>query len=142
MQGSENWPPKMKKTSNLRQVISFDKFQVFKFTREANQSKPLWETQKGGSLFVFGHAKTKKTLEDSGKFSNVPNKRHRRRPRCRKVDQFALCDQEREIEEETRKQRRRANWNKRQQSKIGRVTKVRVLNTQLCSDEWSPVQCV
>ena len=30
--------------------------------------------QKGRSLFVFGNVKKKKTLEDSDKVSNVPNK--------------------------------------------------------------------
>ena len=54
--------------------ISFNKFKVIKFKREPNQSKPPRETQKGRSLFVFGTVKTKTTLEDSDKVSNVPNK--------------------------------------------------------------------
>ena len=33
--------------------------------------------QKGRSLFVFGNVKTNKTLEDSDKVSNVPNKRQK-----------------------------------------------------------------
>ena len=52
-------------------------------------------------------------------------------PRHREVNQFDLPDQELETEKDKRKQRRHTNWNKRQQSKIGRVTKVRALNTQL-----------
>ena len=88
-------------------------------------------TQKGGSFFAFGNAKTKKTLGDSDKVSNVPSKRRRRRRRRRKVDQFALRYQELEIEKDKRKQRRHSNWKKRHRSKIGRVTKVRALNILL-----------
>ena len=116
---------------NELKVTSSDKSNGFNFTREPNQSKPPCETQKGGSHFVFGNIKAKKTLKDSDKVSNVPNKRRRRRPRRRKVNQFALRNQELEIEKDKRKQRRHTNWNKQQQSKIGRVTKVRVLNSRL-----------
>ena len=116
---------------NELKVTSSDKSNGFNFTREPNQSKPPCETQKGGSHFVFGNIKAKKTLKDSDKVSNVPNKRRRRRPRRRKVNQFALRNQELEIEKDKRKQRRHTNWNKRQRSKIGRVTKVRALNSRL-----------
>ena len=132
----------IKKTRNLRwikymthglnkkepKVISSDKSKVFKFTREPSQSKPPWKTQKGVSLFVCGNVKVKETLEDSDKFSNVRTMRRRKRPRQKKVDRFALRDQELEIEEDKRKQRRHANWNKQQRSKIGRATKVRALD--------------
>ena len=112
-------------------VASSDKSKAFKFAREQDQSKSLRETQKRGSLFVFGNIKAKETLEDSDKFSNVPTKRQRRRLSRRKVGQFAPRDRVLEIEENKRKQRRHTNWNKRQRSKIGRTLKVRALDNRL-----------
>ena len=111
-------------------VTPSDKSKVFKFITEPNQSGPLWESQKGESIFVFGNVKAKKTLGGSDKFSNAPNKRRRRSPRHRKVDQFTLREQKLKIEKDNQKQRRHTNWNKRQRITIGRVTKVRVLNTR------------
>ena len=78
--------------------------------------------RKQGTPFLLGNMKAKKTLEGSNKVSNVPNKRHRRKPRHTKVNQFVLCDQELEIEQDKRKKRRHANWNKQQQNRIGRVS--------------------
>ena len=43
------------------------------------------------------HNKAKKNLGDFNKVSSVPNKRRRRKSRHRKMDQFALRDQELEI---------------------------------------------
>ena len=97
---------------NKSKVISSDKLKTFKFTREPKLSKPFWETQKGESIFVSGNVKAKKTLGDSDKFSNILNERHRRRPRHRKVDQFALYDQKLEKEKDKRKQGRYTNWKK------------------------------
>ena len=89
------------------------------------------KTQKGKSPFILGNVKAKKTLVGFNKVSNVLTKRLRRKPRRRKVNQCVLCDQELEIEKDKRKQRRHTNWNKRQHSKLGITTKVRMLNTQL-----------
>ena len=117
---------------NKSKVTSADKSKVLKFTQGSQTKVKLFgKRKKGESIFVFDNVKAKKVLENSDKFSNVPNKRRKRRPRRRKVDQFSLSDQELEIEQNKRKQQQHANWNKRQQSMIGRVTKVRTLNTRL-----------